>query len=295
MISPAEAIPAGEGASLGEVLRRARESRGLTREAAAAQAKVPLRLAEALEEDDYSLLPDQRYLVRLVYDYAMTLGLDAGGLTASFWERVRRPSITPPAPPPRLGPIPWLKVAAVAGILAVGVPLVFIALSLIGKRTDRPPAPPPMAAPAAPAGAPERLQPEDTRPAQGVGGFSPSETAALSAPAPLPAQVATPTLPAPLPHRYQLTARAVEMTWMAIRVDGGEEREVLLRKGETVRWWGERGFLVTVGNAGGVVLALDGVELPLLGGPGEVVRDLALPGPPASSSSPGPGGFSTRR
>lgn len=293
-MSPAEAIPAGDGASLGEVLRRAREARGLTREAAAAQAKVPLRLAEALEDDDYSLLPDERYLVRLVHDYAMTLGLDAGGLSASFWDRARRPTITPPPPPTRLGPIPWVKVAGAAGTLAIGIPLAFIALSLIGKRMDRPPAPPPTATPAAAptgapatlAGAPETPRPEGTRPVGGVGGPAPSEATALSAPAPLPARP---------PRKYQLTARAVEMTWMAIRVDGGEEREVLLRKGETVRWWGDRGFLVTVGNAGGVVLALDGAELPPLGGPGQVVRDLALPGPPASSSSPGPEGSSTRR
>jgi cytoskeleton protein RodZ len=78
--------------------------------------------------------------------------------------------------------------------------------------------------------------------------------------------------------------RARELTWLAVRVDGGDEREVLLREGEMVRWGAGQGFLLTVGNAGGVDLVLDGQPVSVPGRRGEVIRNLQLP--PVTKSSP---------
>jgi cytoskeleton protein RodZ len=64
---------------------------------------------------------------------------------------------------------------------------------------------------------------------------------------------------------------------MRVQADGGEQREVLLQKGQTVRFGAEKGFLVTVGNAGGIQLSLNGEALPSLGTSGQVIRDLAVP------------------
>ena len=72
---------------------------------------------------------------------------------------------------------------------------------------------------------------------------------------------------------------------MAVRVDGEREHEVLLREGEMARWGALRGFVVTVGNPGGVELILDGQPVPLRHQQGGVVRDLHLPGPPQESSA----------
>jgi hypothetical protein len=69
---------------------------------------------------------------------------------------------------------------------------------------------------------------------------------------------------------------------MRVRADGGEQREVLLQKGQTVRFGAEKGFVVTVGNAGGIRLALNGAALPSLGATGQVIRDLAIPLPGAA-------------
>ena len=78
-------------------------------------------------------------------------------------------------------------------------------------------------------------------------------------------------------HRYVLLFRAQEATWMSVRADRKEAREVLLQPGDTARFEAETDFLVTVGNAGGVTLTLDGVSVPSLGRSGEVVRDVVLP------------------
>jgi cytoskeleton protein RodZ len=84
--------------------------------------------------------------------------------------------------------------------------------------------------------------------------------------------------------RHILMVQARELTWLAVRVDGGDEHEVLLREGEMVRWGAVESFLLTVGNAGGVDLVLDGQPVRVPGRRGEVVRNIQLP----SISKPSP-------
>jgi hypothetical protein len=67
------------------------------------------------------------------------------------------------------------------------------------------------------------------------------------------------------------------MTWMLVTIDGRETRDVLLRPGETWEWRAQEGFVVTVGNAGGVELTLNGRPVSRLGEAGQVIRDLRLP------------------
>ena len=55
----------------------------------------------------------------------------------------------------------------------------------------------------------------------------------------------------------------------------------VLEPGSVREWQSAGRFTVTVGNAGGLTLELDGVALPPLGGHGQVVRDVRLPREPA--------------
>jgi cytoskeleton protein RodZ len=89
----------------------------------------------------------------------------------------------------------------------------------------------------------------------------------------------------------------MEPTWMSVRVDGGQEREVLLQKGQIARFVADTGFVVTVGNAGGVEFGLNGQPLPSLGASGQVIRDLAIPpgrGPSDATGAPSPGSVRPR-
>ncbi len=79
------------------------------------------------------------------------------------------------------------------------------------------------------------------------------------------------------PWRFLLTARAQEPTWMAVRADGGQNRQVLLQKGQAARFVADTGFVVTVGNAGGVDLSLNGEPVPSLGRSGQIIRNVAIP------------------
>jgi len=284
-------------ASIGQALRKQREERGLTPEQAAYQSKVPLRLLQALEADDYRLLPDPAYLIGLLHEYALLLKLDPKALEAEFRSAIRRPpgGFLPPVPSqPAPTPIPWKHVLWTAAAILIVTPLVFIALSLASKRAaDRP----------APLQVAERPS-EEQAPVEGTGSAAPEQLPAVrpdsvqpgvtSGPTGVPAALQTglpsggatqetPTPTAPSlqterkPRRFLLTARAAELTWMAVRADGGQERQVLLQKGQMARFVADTRFVVTVGNAGGVELLLNGRPMPSLGRSGQVIRDLVLP------------------
>jgi cytoskeleton protein RodZ len=278
--------------SIGQSLRARREERGISVEQASAESRVPLRLLQAMESDDYRLLPDPLYLIRFLHDYARFLGLDASALEAEFQRVARRPlgAPLPPAssvPGPRT--VPWRQLAWMGAALLVVTPLVFIALSLASKRAaDRTAAPAAQhAAPGVPASGP----PAGPVPAAGPvasGDAAPAPEAAGAAPhvpgSPLSSLGDAPAPPAPGPSAAPgqpspavLTATAQEQTWMVVRADAAEPREVLLQAGQTIRFTADGKFRVTLGNAGGVSLTLNGVPLPSLGRSGQVVRDVTLP------------------
>jgi cytoskeleton protein RodZ len=298
-------------ASIGQMLRRQREERGLSPEQAAYQSKVPLRLLQALEADDYHMLPDPGYLIRLLHEYALLLKLDPNALEVEFRNAIRRPpgaSLAPVAAPPP-PPIPWKHVLWTAAAILVVTPLVFIALSLASKRTAERPGPPQVTERAAGERAPVEEAgpaPAEQIPAAGTGSVQSGTTARpgevpatrqTGAGSPELAQKAPPPSPSAkterMRRRLYLTARATETTWMAVRGDDGQERRVLLQKGQIAHFASDTRFLVTVGNAGGVELRLNGKPMPSLGKSGQVVRDLAIP--PAArdpdalgAASPGP-------
>ena len=287
--------------SIGETLRRRREERALTPEQAASKSKVPLRLVQMLESDDYQLLPDPLYLVRLLHEYATFLDLDAAALGAEFQRAMHRPPrpATPPAPAPvprAASTIPWKQVLWTVAAILVATPLVVIALSLASKRSadqtvSTRPGEPKIEQPASGSSSvePPAQKTDDVAP----DGSPPPTTLSEATATPV---VATPAPPGPAEHAtaapsgaagHILIVRAQEPTWLSVRADQKDPREVLLQPDQVVRFEAQTGYRVTVGNAGGVTLSLDGTPLPALGRSGEVVRDLVIP--PGRRDSPASG------
>jgi hypothetical protein len=77
----------------------------------------------------------------------------------------------------------------------------------------------------------------------------------------------------------------VEETWILVKLDNGSIVQELLPAGAVREWRSERRFLLTLGNAGGVEVELNGQRLPPLGRQGEVVRDISLPRGATASGS----------
>lgn len=110
-----------------------------------------------------------------------------------------------------------------------------------------------------------------------------SPTVAAPAPqiaVPPPSVPAVPSqnqLPVSLPKQnLVLELEASEMTWIVVRSDDGEPQEALLQPGETARWRAADRFFLTLGNAGGVAVRLNGQPRGPFGKPGAVVRDVEI-------------------
>jgi hypothetical protein len=66
---------------------------------------------------------------------------------------------------------------------------------------------------------------------------------------------------------------------MRVRTEDGRGTEETVPAGEVREWVSNRPFTVTLGNAAGVSLELNGRKLPALGGRGVVITRLVLPPP----------------
>lgn len=78
---------------------------------------------------------------------------------------------------------------------------------------------------------------------------------------------------------YRLVARTQESTWLRVRTEDGRATEETIPAGEVREWISNRPFMVTIGNAGGIALELNGQRLPPLGGRGVPIFRLILPPP----------------
>jgi cytoskeleton protein RodZ len=100
---------------------------------------------------------------------------------------------------------------------------------------------------------------------------------AAAPPAATTAAPPAPSAPAPARGPQRLVVKAIEPTWVRVQMDGDRSVEELLPAGASREWSAEKRFTLTVGNAAGVTLELNGRTLPPLGAPGAVIRELALP------------------
>ena len=85
---------------IGERLRAAREARGLSLEAVAAELRIRSVILAAMEREDHAALPERVYLLGLLRTYARFLGLDPTNVAAS-WAGV--PSAPAPEPQAKWG------------------------------------------------------------------------------------------------------------------------------------------------------------------------------------------------
>ena len=79
---------------------------------------------------------------------------------------------------------------------------------------------------------------------------------------------------------YRLVARTSEPTWLRVRTEDGRVSEETIPSGQSREWVSNRPFVLTIGNAGGIALELNGRALPRLGPSGAVINGLVVP-PPA--------------
>ncbi len=141
---------------LGETLRRARQARGTTVEDAERVTRIPRKYLEALEQENYSILPAPVYARGFLRSYAGYLGLNAAELLPFFpVGHVDEPKLEPL--PEVRQPRTWslsgvIAVAAVGALILLVVGLYSLGRdsggsSLLGPQEVAPEGPPPVLVP----------------------------------------------------------------------------------------------------------------------------------------------------
>jgi cytoskeleton protein RodZ len=69
-----------------------------------------------------------------------------------------------------------------------------------------------------------------------------------------------------------------------VQIDDARVVEELLAPGAQREWTSDRRFVLTIGNAGGIEIVLNGRPLPALGARGAVIHRLSLPALPGQGS-----------
>ena len=258
-----------QGFSLGTYLRDERERRNISLESVAKVTRISLRYLEALEKDEFHLLPAPIFVRGFLRTYAAHLGIDPKEVVARYEAQTCFSRASPPKKnalsPNRIQPL--VRIAFF--MLAFGVLLYFF--------YPKPPAPP-LAPPDSVLEATRLPTPPDKTFRAGESPISKKDSMGIPS-ASVPPPASRPALgedPKQKERRHVLKIKAREVTWLRIQPDDQKEVEALLRPEETSTWTARRQFKVTVGNAGGVDIFLNGVPQGPLGNSGEVVH-LLLP------------------
>lgn len=299
-------------ASVGDHLRGLRERRGLSLDEISRATRVAARYLEALEADRFAALPAPVFTRGFILAYCQALGESADEALGLYdgREGVATAAPRPAAAPAARAPVAETEPRSRSAVLVSFVLLVILGMALFAvalmtqpareQRVDtgtqpiaEAPAPTPTSPPAtaaadpAPPSAPTNTPPTKT-PAVATSPPAPSPTpvragavitpepprAAAPPPAWLPGvQAATGGVGSP----YRLIARASEATWIRVRTDDGHSSEETVPAGQSREWVSNRPFVLTLGNAGGVTLELNGRTLPPLGPSGTVISRIVLP------------------
>lgn len=242
--------------SVGSYLRELRIARGVSLEEVARTTRVSQGYLQALESDAFKQLPAPVFTKGFIRAYCLALGEPADEALSRYRLLLGTTATEPPLAPilrPRArghGPV----LVSLILLIALGLGLFFLNLGLQGQLAR------PVVAPSATASAPKPVSTVSSAPA-------------------------APAVGQEEPSRSRLVARTTEPTWVRVQMDDGSVEQELLPAGATREWVSDTRFILTVGNAGGISLELNGQPMPPLGAKGVVIQNLVIP-PETKTSRP---------
>ncbi|HEY6049743.1 MAG TPA: RodZ domain-containing protein, partial [Thermoanaerobaculia bacterium] len=246
----------------GEELRRERQIRGISLEEISSATKISVRLLSALERGDVKQLPAPAFTRGFIRAYSTHLGIDADEKVNAYLSDLSgEPHDVVQSKRPRSRF--WRGRRGNAGLMVAFVGGVLLVLGFIAnpqrREREHPAAKivPPRAIPVAFKNVAISNEPTPLVKADRTAVATSGASASV----------------APISLKLEFD----EDSWAKIVADGTTVLDGIVRRGETRSLEARAGFRVTLGNAGGVRVSVDGRALDRLGAAGEVVRDLPLP------------------
>jgi len=238
---------------LGELLRHAREERGISLVDLEVMTRIRRRYLEALEEERFEVLPPPVFVKGYLKVIAKALGLEEGLLIQAYAQASQ-----PPPPPelvkvpiePATPPSPWRRAAFFVTLLT------FLLLTAVGYYAftelrqflaPQPQGETTLVQPETPQGAPQGEQ-----------------GAAIQEPPP-------PRAP-PTQTGLRVEVKASGRSWLRVLADGEKVFEGFLLSGETRSWEAIGEITLRVGNAGAIAISVNDSSFTPMGKPGQVVE-----------------------
>jgi cytoskeletal protein RodZ len=251
-----------ESSSFGDWLRRQREMREISLRDIADRTKISLRYLEAMEADRFDLLPAPIFAKGFLREYARYVGLSPDDVVNHYLSvnhpeeleaasredtkvtRARPKPLDPGQPPVRRN---WSY-----GLLLVLLGLVLLVLVALAAWFS------------------DRRHEQKSGPGQ-----APPLVAAPPAPAPRPA--ASAPVPAPQPAApLEVSLDFTQDCWVSALIDGKNRLAEQRVQGEALQLEAQKSIVLTLGNAGGVEVQVNGYPLELGKKQGDVVKDLLI-------------------
>lgn len=245
---------AGEG----QMLQTARENKGWSLLETEEITKIRVRYIQALEEEDYGILPGATYVKGYLRTYAKQLGLNSDDIIELYSASnqpedvlpvIERPTKVTPSRSSRLKPV-----------IIGGVALVVITLAFGVKSLYQP-----------------KETPRDYTSTPLITAPDPEITESAPKESEVPVQSSPPNVVAST--QDGLTAQLVftQACWLEFKVDSQAPTQATFAAGTTKEIKGtDRIELLSIGNAGGLTVTLNGKTLSSLGKSGEVLRNVVL-------------------
>ena len=283
--------------SVGAALARARAAAGLTTQQISDSTRIRRTIIEAIEHDDHAVAGGAVYARGHIRSIAMMLGVDSVPLLAQLDQEanphtvISQPLEEPIAPPEpvkptgqslgdrmasmttavrasrRSGPN-WS--AAMAGALALVVLIGGVQIVRSASRSSDA-ASHPGATSSTPSVSNPPSAPATTGPTGNPGGAS-------AAPNPSPSNLVAQA-------GVKVVVNASSKSWVSVTANEKTIYEGLLLGGQTRTFTDKKKVKITLGNAGGVTLTVNGHQLPAPGNQGQVVTVSFGPGDPTISQA----------
>lgn len=277
--------------TVGQILRAEREKQGISVKDVEKGTSIRALYIQAIEDDNYKVLPGEVYLKGFVRNYASFLGLDPQAMM-DVYKKSQEPQPAPASTAPSQPERPrereqrstaesrsgssggrWLIALIIIVLVAGGA---WAAMSFLNQAPEQPkPAP---------------LAQQPVKPA----------------PAPVPTPGTTAKQPAATPAATPIvvTAKYTDSCWTRVTADGQDIYTGIPKVGETLTWNAKQSMVIRLGNAAGVDMTYNGQPQGRLGDDGDVIvktfgtaaTSISSPGTGAApGTSTPPGGSTTQR
>jgi cytoskeleton protein RodZ len=274
--------------TLGDYLKTAREAQNITLEEVSQATRIRRTILEAIENNNYDLIPPKVFTQGFIKSYASYLGLDENDVIKRYHEIMESLELKKETDEPleQEPPQPFLTPGrlVVLGIVCIAALTVWFLTRNPQPEDDAvlnntlPTASTSSSSVTAPPLASQEVALEEDGDHTVV---DREEPAVLEEESPPEGEQEEETAGAAeteegKAEQMALRVVATEQAWMRVQLDQGEPYEALLKSGESLTLKAREKFIIRIGNAGGVELFFNGEPLGNPGKPGEVI-DLTLP------------------